>query len=157
MTASVMCFRTLPWSYSRGAEISDQLVNSDLPLQNTPAPLFTPLPDGNYQCNGYAQCNGTYKCRSFKHPQTGIQIPIKDVITCSTKTVIYLITCRCGKNDVGKTKRKLKVGISEHRSTIRCKNSTYPVATLFAFGSEPLDFIPTLYWQRTCHPQQFIV
>jgi hypothetical protein len=61
-------------------------------------------------------------------PQTGKQIPIKGVITCSTKGAIYLITCPCGKNCVDKTKRKLKVRISEHRSTISCKNSTYPVA-----------------------------
>ena len=35
------------------------------------------------------------------------------------------------KNYVGKTKRELKVRISEHRSTIRCKNFTYPVAAHF--------------------------
>ena len=55
----------------------------------------------------------------------------KGVTTRSTKAVIYLITCPCGKNDVGKTKRELKVRISEHRSTIRCKNFTYPVVVHF--------------------------
>ena len=118
--------------FSRGRNLRDQLVNSDLPPQDIPEQrLFAPLLDGNYKCNGCAQCNGTYKCRSFKHPQTGKSIPIKGVITCSTKAVIYLITCPCGKNGVGTTKRKLKVRISEHRSTIRCKNFTYPVAAHF--------------------------
>ena len=106
-----------------GRNLRDQLVHSDIPPQDIPEQrLFAPLLDGNYKCNGCAQRNGTYKCRSFKHPQTGKSIPIKGVITCSTKAVIYLITCPCGKNDVGKTKHKLKVRISEHRSTIRGKN-----------------------------------
>jgi hypothetical protein len=70
-----------------------------------------------------------YTCRSFKHPQTWKQISIKGVITCSTKAVIYLITCPGGKSYVGKTKRKVR--ISERRSTIRCKNLTYPVAAHF--------------------------
>uniref|UniRef100_A0A674E9P8 Reverse transcriptase domain-containing protein n=1 Tax=Salmo trutta TaxID=8032 RepID=A0A674E9P8_SALTR len=118
--------------FSRGRNLRDQLVHSDLPPQDIPEQrLFAPILDGNYKCNGCAQCNGTYKCRSFKHPQTGKSIPIKGVITCSTKAVIYLITCPCGKNYVGKTKRELKVRISEHRSTIRCKNLTYPVAAHF--------------------------
>ena len=104
--------------FSRGRNLSDQLVNSDLPPQDIAAQhLFAPLLDGNYKCNGCGQCNGTYKCRSFKHPQTGKQTPIKGVITCSTKAVIYLITCPSGKNDVGKTKRELKGQISEHDRT----------------------------------------
>ena len=106
----------------------DVLESDELPQDIPEQGLFAPLLDGNYKCNGCAQCNGTYKCRSFKHPQTGKSIPIKGVITCSTKAVIYLITCPCGKNYVGKTKRELKVRISEHLSTIRCKNFTYPVA-----------------------------
>lgn len=132
MIVSVMCFLTFPWSYSRGAEISETNWYTDLPPQDIPEQrLFAPILDGNYKCNGCAQCNGTYKCRSFKHPQTGKSIPIKGVITCSTKAVIYLITCPCGKNYVGKTKRELKVRISEHRSTIRCKNSTDQVTAHF--------------------------
>ena len=137
--------------FSRGRNLRDQLVNSDLPPQALPPQrLFVPLLDGNYKCNGCAQCNGTYKCESFKHPQTGKQIPIKGVISCATKAVVYLITCPCGKNYVGKTKCELKVRILEHHS-IRCKNSAYP---LFGplFGSKPLDFVSTLYWHRTCHP-----
>ena len=115
--------------FSLGRNLRDQLVNSDL-LQFIPEQrLFVPLLDGYYKCN--AQCKGSYKCRSFKHPQTGKQIPIKGVSTCSTKAVIYLITCPSGKHNVGKTKSELKVRISEHRSTIRCKNSTYPVADHF--------------------------
>ena len=41
------------------------------------------------------------------------------------------MTCPCGKAYVGKTKRALKVRIAEHRSSIRCKNITYPVAAHF--------------------------
>jgi hypothetical protein len=154
MIVSVMCFRTFSWSYSRGAEISETnwLVHSDLPPQDIAEQrLVALLLDLNYKCNGCAQCNGTFKCRSFKHPQTGRSIPIKGVITWSTKIVIYLITCPCGKNYVGKTKRKLKVRISEHRSTIRCKSlltqlrpTSWKQATRFR--------LCVINWHRTCHP-----
>jgi hypothetical protein len=75
---------------------------------------------------------------TLKYPQTGKQIPNKGVITCSTKAVIYLITCPCGKTYVGKTKRELKLRISERRSTIRCKNSTYPVTTHFLEANQSI-------------------
>ena len=77
-------------------------------------------------------------------PKEVKQIPIKGVITCFTKAVIYLITCPCGKNYVGKTKRIVApVGARTQRTV----PSSSPL-----FGSKPLYFVPTLYPHGTRHP-----
>ena len=108
------------------------MVNSDLPTEDIPeqrlfAPLLMEISNVMAVLNAMALINVDH---SNTHKQ-GNRSHIKGVITCSTKAVIYLITCPCGKNYVGKTNRELKVRISEHRSTIRCKNFTYPVAAHF--------------------------
>ncbi len=45
--------------------------------------------------------------------------------------VIYLIRCPCGFAYVGKTTRKLKQRMSEHKSSIRRNDRDYPVAVHF--------------------------
>lgn len=118
--------------YSRGKNLRDRLVHSDLiPVKARNTGRLAPIKPGNYKCNSCAQCNSTHKCHQFKHPRSGKNIPIKGVITCSTTGVIYLITCPCGKVYVGKTTRQLKQRIAEHRSTIRRKDDTYPLACHF--------------------------
>ena len=126
--------------FSRGRNLRDSLVHSDLPppvknLQRT----LSPIPDGNYKCGACAQCNSTSKCTTFLHPHSGKRIPIKGIISCNTKGVIYVIYCPCGKYYVGKTTRALKTRIAEHRSSIRCKNLLYPVAEHFLEADHPVS------------------
>ncbi len=45
--------------------------------------------------------------------------------------VIYMLPCPCGLSYVGKTTRKLKQRISEHKSAIRRNDPDYPVAVHF--------------------------
>ncbi|KAJ0063651.1 hypothetical protein NL108_004773 [Boleophthalmus pectinirostris] len=126
--------------YKRGRNLGDRLVHSYLPPnQTTHQTILTPIPDGNRRCGGCSQCNYTYRCNSFKHPHTGKEIKIKGIISCNTKSVIYMITCPCGKAYVGKTSRALKTRIAEHRSTIRCKNMNYPVAAHFVDFNHPIS------------------
>lgn len=119
----------------------DLLVKSDLPPPpSVPSqPVFAPIADGNRRCGTCAQCSHTYRCNTFKHPHSGKSIPIKGVISCHTKSVIYLITCPCGLSYVGKTSRELKTRIAEHHSTIRCKNLNYPVAAHFLEHNHPFS------------------
>ncbi len=42
--------------------------------------------------------------------------------------MVYLCKCLCGHYYVGKTKRELRVRISEHKSNIRNKDKRSPVA-----------------------------
>lgn len=44
---------------------------------------------------------------------------IKPSVTCSTKYVVYLIKCPCGKQYIGRTIRMLHVRLSKHVANIR--------------------------------------
>ena len=118
-----------------GRRIGDSLARSDLHPEPTQT-LLTPIPNGNYKCGSCAQCNSTTKTSFFRHSHTGRKIPVSGIISCNTKGVIYLITCSCGK--VGQTRRQLKQHITEHRSSIRCKNIDYPVAAHFVEANHPI-------------------
>lgn len=90
-----------------------------------------PLPNENHQCGCCAQCNNTHKTDHFTHPQICKKYFIKSIITCASCHVIYMICCPCGLAYVGKTSRKLKQRISEHKSSICRNDRDYPVAVHF--------------------------
>lgn len=116
----------------RGKNLRDQLVHADFkPTATRGQTLLSPLPNGNYRCGNCAQCNNTTKTKSFQHPHTGKSISIKSIITCASTHVVYLLKCPCGLAYVGKTTRKLKQRISEHKSSIRRNDRDYPVAVHF--------------------------
>lgn len=116
----------------RGKNLRDFLVRADFTPEPTPSQtLLCPLPNGNYRCGNCAQCNNTVKIDHFVHPHTGKKYPIKSVITCASTHVIYILRCPCGLVYVGKTTRKLKQRISEHKSSIRRNDRDYPVAIHF--------------------------
>lgn len=117
----------------RGKNIKDFLVRAtfDSSLVKDRQPRFRPLPNGNYRCGNCAQCNNTWKTDHFSHPHTGKKFSIKSVITCASTHVVYMLRCPCGLAYVGKTTRKLKQRISEHKSTIRRNDRDYPVAVHF--------------------------
>ncbi|KAL2102084.1 hypothetical protein ACEWY4_003845 [Coilia grayii] len=141
--------------YKRGKNLRDMLVHSDLPpLMKPPKSVLAPIPDGNRKCGSCAQCNYTYKCITYKHPHTGKSIPIKGIITCNTRSVIYLITCPCGKSYVGKTSRELKVRIAEHRSTIQCKNLNYPVAAHFVEAGHSVSALRYIGIEKVSLPRR---
>lgn len=82
----------------------------------------------------------------FSHPHTGKQFPIKNVITCSSTHVVYLLRCPCGLSYIGKTTRKLKQCISEHKSAIHRNDRNYPVA--IHFNDTKHDLFLTILWYR---------
>lgn len=55
----------------------------------------------------------------ISHPHTGERIKLFFRGDCNTDHVIYTIKCPCGLLYVGKTERKLKTCITEHKSRIR--------------------------------------
>lgn len=63
-------------------------------------------------------------------------IPIQDVNTplrvgSHVKFVVYLLKCPCGVCYVGRTKRELKIRVSEHKSSIRNRDEKSSVARHF--------------------------
>nr|XP_055053423.1 uncharacterized protein LOC129438630 [Misgurnus anguillicaudatus] len=116
--------------FKKPPNLRNRLVRADLPSTKTPHFLNT-IPAGNYPCGRCQQCHFTYKTDTFNHPHNGNRYKIKEVISCSTTNVIYMLTCPCGLSYIGKTTRTLKTRISEHRSAIRNGITSSPVAVHF--------------------------
>lgn len=89
------------------------------------------MPPGNYKCGGCAQCSFTQRSKTFTHPHTGRNIPVRGAISCGSTHVVYCIRCPCGLAYIGKTSRELRTRISEHRSKIRAGDERSPVAAHF--------------------------
>lgn len=142
--------------FKRGRNLRNELVKSEYaPSMISPSQtLLAPIPDGNYKCGACAQCNSTSKTTYFNHPQTGKRIKIKGIISCTTKGVIYKLTCPCGKAYIGKTSRELKQRIAEHRSTIRCRNINYPVAQHFIEFNHPISSLKYTGIERIEQPKR---
>ena len=47
---------------------------------------------------------------------------------CNTSYIVYKLECPCGHFYIGRTKRKLKVRLAEHKYAIRTGNPQYPMA-----------------------------
>lgn len=79
---------------------------------------------GFYHCGRCGPCRSTKpaprKRTTFISHQTFKQYPIKNVITCGTRNVTYVMECTCGYQYVGRTSRTLSKQISEHIMNI-CK------------------------------------
>ncbi len=47
---------------------------------------------------------------------------------CNTKCVVYRLECPCGHFYIGRTKRRFKDRLGEHKTAIRTKNQNYAMA-----------------------------
>lgn len=56
---------------------------------------------------------------------------IKALINCNTTFVVYRLLCKCRCFYIGRTKRRLKDRVSEHKNAIRKANLDYPMAKRF--------------------------
>uniref|UniRef100_A0A803J6K6 GIY-YIG domain-containing protein n=1 Tax=Xenopus tropicalis TaxID=8364 RepID=A0A803J6K6_XENTR len=75
---------------------------------------------GNYRC-GRKRCKACHflnVSKKFNSTHTGAEFQIKQYLNCLSKEVVYLITCSCGSQYVGKTVRNVSVRILEHVSAI---------------------------------------
>ena len=120
-------------TYKRPPNLRNMLVRSDIPPQPAPTHFLSQIPSGNYKCGNCQQCVFTRKSHTFKHPQSGKTYYVKGIISCKTEGIIYMIRCeRCNMAYIGKSTRALKTRITEHRSAIRRKDPSSPVAVHFA-------------------------
>ncbi|OCT95296.1 hypothetical protein XELAEV_18012983mg [Xenopus laevis] len=79
---------------------------------------------GMYPCIGCTQCPNVIRGRDFIHPGTGH-------FTCTSKYVIYALTCPCGYIYIGETTQMVKSRISQHKSSINLGNDRLLVSKHF--------------------------
>ena len=109
------------------------LINDSCPF--TTAIIQTPPPKqlnlqtpSTKKCNARkcATCQHINESTSFKSTTTKRTYRIREYFTCSSKNIIYLITCsKCKKQYVGQTRKNLRERINHHRSTIMCDKTRY--------------------------------
>ncbi|KAL2095452.1 hypothetical protein ACEWY4_010171 [Coilia grayii] len=117
------------FAYKRQNNLRDSLVKAD--TYTPPHNWLRDLPPGNFPCHNCVNCNAMIKGDTFFHPRTGKVFKVKGRITCRTASVVYMLKCPCGLCYVGKTNRELRLRITEHKSSIRRKCETSPVARHF--------------------------
>ena len=61
----------------------------------------------------------------MKEVNLGMRSPwtLQKFTNCESTHVIYMLVCPCQLMYIGMTTRKVKIRVSEHRSTFRCKQS----------------------------------
>lgn len=115
-------------AFRRPRNLRDLLVRA---MITTPA---TSSNTGSAPCNNRRCkcCEEIVTCRSFTSKHTGRKYNIRAEITCKSKNLIYLISCRkCGTQYVGETEQTLHARMNGHRSDIRTRKTEKPVAAHF--------------------------
>lgn len=125
--------------FKRGKTLGNVLVKSKFQtafdeIDRNNIEILASLLESNYQnppsvtkCNVHkCKCCQHITCTSFFHDTDNKrQFPITENFNCSTKNVIYLITCtKCHLMYVGQTSRMLKERLNNHRSDIKLHKNT---------------------------------
>ena len=117
-------------SFKRAPTLRDKLVNNFLPPPKSDSWLKRPI--GCYKCMHCPHCSNVEQTKTFMDFKTNKTYKINDFINCSTTHVIYRLTCTCpGVFYVGRTKRRLRDRLAEHKYAIRTNNMVYPIARHF--------------------------
>lgn len=68
------------------------------------------------------------KMETFSSTITGKEYRMKQFATCRTKFIVYLITCSCKKQYIGRTIRNFAIRVKEHITAIKkgCTNHSMP-------------------------------
>ena len=114
-------------AHRRSKNLRDRLVHSDIRTTSS-------LPPGFSKCGSKRGCNVckySHNTDIFQSNNTNETYKITNHISCKSKNIIYMITCkRCNKQYVGETKTELRLRFNNHLSTIRRKTDQ-PVAIHF--------------------------
>ena len=107
--------------YKRAPTLRNLIVKSVVEPPSKPGYSFF-SGKGFYPCKNCNACRKSQKFQKkrteFVATNTGETHVIRDFIGCHTEAVVYVLQCSCNLQYVGRTKRALKVRISEHVENI---------------------------------------
>lgn len=118
-------------SFRRAPTLRDKLMHSHLPAEKKKHWLGKP--SGTFKCMNCPHCSNIAQTKSFIDTHNNKVYKQNDFINCNTTFVIYRLTCPCpeGFFYIGRTKRRLRDRLAEHKYAIRIKNQDYPMARHF--------------------------
>ena len=119
------------FSFRRAPTLRDKLMHSHLaPLKKG---CWLNKPIGMFRCMNCPHCTNVLQTKTFVDLKTQKTYKINDFINCNTTHVIYRLTCTCPDIFyVGRTKRRLRDRLAEHKYAIRTSNMNYPIARHFS-------------------------
>lgn len=117
------------FSFRRAPTLKDKLVRSH--LSPTRPTTWLQRPKGTYPCGSCRHCLHIDKSTSFQDPCTDKLYELRHYANCNTTFVVYRLECECGCFYIGRTKRRLKDRLAEHKLAIRKKDPQYPMAMHF--------------------------
>lgn len=119
-------------SFKRAPSLRDKLMQSHLKAQKSQTWLTRPI--GTYKCMHCPHCANVTQAKEFVDVKTNKSYKQRDFINCNTTFVIYRLTCPCAEGFfyIGRTKRRLRDRLAEHKYAIRIGNSDYPMARHFS-------------------------
>lgn len=139
-------FQNLPLCvFSRSSNLRDRLVHADIA---TPPSGTLSNAQGNFPCKSCTSCIHYLKLQSFTHPHTRKIYKIKQLITCKSTHVVYILICPCPLLYVGKTIRALRTRILEHLSAIRRCDATSSVSQHFQLAKHAISDLKFLGIER---------
>ncbi len=123
----------------RPRNIRDFLVRADTYTPPSASGRLTET-TGFFPCRACTACRDSCKCtNTFSSHVTGKKYDIRQLSTCSSSNVVYLISCPCGLQYVGKTTRQIRTRIIEHKSAIRRIDEKSPIARHFRDANHPIS------------------
>lgn len=117
------------FSFRRAPTLKDRLMKSYFPASKPP-PYF-PKPKGTYRCGSCNHCENISRQSAFLDVFSEKVYYCKHFANCNTTHVVYRLECGCGCFYIGRTKRRLRDRLAEHKYAIRTQNPSYPMAVHF--------------------------
>lgn len=119
------------FSFRHSPNLRDKLMHSYLPPATKN--MWLRKPTGTFKCMNCPHCYNVNQTKTFTDVHNNKTFKQLDFINCNTTFVIYRLSCPCpeGFFYVGRTKRRLRDRLAEHKYAIRVRNQDYPMARHF--------------------------
>ncbi|XP_078525914.1 uncharacterized protein LOC144798766 [Lissotriton helveticus] len=123
------------YAHRRNKNLKDQIVRSRFSKTAENPPFVQRSFQNNNPVKGTSSCGSCKSCNNILLGETmtlnNVEIKAKDLWTCNTQNVVYLITCPCHLGYVGETGKAIKTRLTEHRSAIKTKKLSAPLVSHF--------------------------
>ncbi|OCT99589.1 hypothetical protein XELAEV_18005372mg [Xenopus laevis] len=117
-------------TFRRSRNLHDQLVHSHLSKNVKPTWLENRT-KGCYKCGSCLACPFIERALIYQ----------EHFMNCKTSGVIYVMTCKCGKRYVGKTKREFRRRILEHVGDVKHRRNTSVARHINEFHNGSLEML----------------
>ena len=143
-------FRDPPsFCFRRAPTLTDKLVQSHHTVQKRKHWLRKLK--GNHSCGNCNHCGNVVETATFVDVFSSTSFTVNAVANCNTTFVVHRLEWECGCFYIGRTKRRLKDRVAEHKYAIRTRNAVYPMAVHYQQAGHPwVSILALLYFLCLC-------